>query len=183
MKNHSHPDSGRKYDYETPMWAVAILCSLAVVFFFLCVIAFTKWLHDEPIFVKWFVLLIGIGFLTAGIRPRNWKPWRYFYADNEGIHFPSECPETKGTTWLLVPWDRVGSIKEDVFYGGHQGLSIELLLQDGEIHRFFRNLKLTKMFFGQEVRENGYFNVGYRNAFKSIDTAVSILNEFKQRHT
>ena len=167
------------------MWAVAMLCSVAIVLSFLCLIAFhywAWWANEEPIVIRWLLLLIGLGFLTAGIRPGNWKPWRYFYADNNGIHFPSECPEKKDTKWLLVPWRHVGSIKKEVFYGRHKGPSIELLLQDDEINRFFRDVKLAKMFFGREVQENGFFKVGYSNAFKSIDHAIRVMNELKEKH-
>jgi hypothetical protein len=173
-----------KYDYEAPIWAVVLLCFSAIAIAFLCFIAvlyWDRWAEEDPIIIRWFLLLIGLGFLIAGIRPRNWKPWRYFYADSDGIHFPSECPDTKGTTWLIVPWERVGNIKKEMFYNRRKGPSIELRLQEEEITKFFHDVKLTKMFFGMNVLENGFFKVGYSNAFKSADEAVRILNDFKSR--
>lgn len=178
--------SEKKYYYETPMWAVVILCSVAALVAITCFMAFyywVEWADEEPIAIKWLLLIIGLGFLIVAIRPGNWQPWRYFYADSAGIHFPSECPQTKNTTWLLVPWNHVGNIRREVFLGRSKGPSIELQLQDDEIDRFFHNDKLAKKFFGREVRKNGFFKVGYSNAFKSIDDTVRILNEFKGRST
>jgi len=176
--------SSEKYYYETPMWAVAVLCSIALVLSLLFFTAFhywDQWGSGGPRIIKWFVFIIGLGFLVAGTRPRNWKPWRYFFADSHGMHFPSECPETKYTQWLLVPWTHVGIIKEEIFLNRYKGPSIELQLKDYEIDRFFRDVRLTKMFFGKPDRENGFFKVGYSNAFRDTDNAVRVLNEFKSR--
>ena len=182
-KNHNSPFSGGKYYYQTPFWAVVTLLSLTIIFAILCFVIFFNWPNDDPVLVKWIVLIIGLVTLSAGFRPLNWQAWIYFYADDEGIHFPSKCPKTKDATWLLVPWVNVGSIKNDLFYGRKKGISIELVLKDIEIEHYFRNLKLTKVIFGQEVRENGFFTVGYSNLFNRIDTAVNVLNEFKQKNT
>ena len=175
-----------KYFYEAPIWVVAILCSFAVVVSVACFMMFWNWQQwnsVEPQIIRWLFLVMALGFLVAGIKPTNWKRWRYFYADDAGIHFPSECPETKDTEWLIVPWKQVGEIKKDVFYSRYKGPSIELLLSDDEITRFFRGLRLTKMFLAEDIVQNGYFTVGYSNAFKSADNAVRTLNEYKSKHT
>ena len=172
----------QRYYYETPMWAVAILSAISVavsVLFYLAFDNWEKWSGDSPNMLKWLFFAMSIVFFVAGIKPRNWKPWRYFYADKAGIHFPSECPETKNTEWLAVPWSRVGSIQKELFINRYKGPSIELLLDEQEINNFFKDVKLTKMFLGNEVREKGYFKVGYSNAFKGTDKAVKILNEYK----
>lgn len=180
MINHRN----EKYYYETPMWAVALLCLGAILLSFLFVGAFyywERWFSNEPNIIRWFFLFIGSAFLIAGVRPRNWKPWRYFFADNDGLHFPSECPETKNTKWLLVTWNRVGCIKKEVFYSHHKGPSIELQLQSDEINLFFRDIKSVKIFFDEKTQENGFFKVGYSNAFKNADHTAKILNEFKRK--
>ena len=173
-----------RYNYEIPIWAVAALCFAALAVSLLSFAGFYYWhlwAGEAPIFFKWFLFLMGSVFLVIGIKPNNWKPWRYFYADIQGIHFPSKCPETRDTKWLLVPWERVGAIKKEKFVDLTIGPSIELKLSEDEINQFFRNLKLTKMSFGHAVREDGYFKVGYSNAFKNVDNAVRILNDFRKR--
>jgi hypothetical protein len=170
-----------EYRYETPMWIVIILCSVAVSVSMACLLAFNywdQWAGDAPPFIKWLLLVMSFVFLTAGLRPNNWKPWRYFYADDSGIHFPSECPETKSTEWLTVPWERVGKIRKETFVSRHKGPSIELLISDHEINRFFRDVKLTRAFFNNEISQNEYFKVGYSNLFQKADRAVRILNEY-----
>jgi len=172
-----------RYYYETPMWSVTALCSVAVLLAFLCFAAFhywAGWAGGAPTVIRWLLLLMGLVFLTAGIRPRHWRPWRYFYADEDG---PSECPETKDTKWLMVPWARIGSIKRRTFYGRYKGPSIELLLKDDEIDPFFTADKLTKRFSGRPALENGFFTVGYSNDFINIDHAVRTLNQMKGKHT
>lgn len=122
---------------------------------------------------------MGLGFAVAGARPRNCKPWRYFVADAKGISFPSECPETCDTQWLRIPWTHVGEIKKTRFYDRYAGVLIELIVDDEAIKRFFRDVKLKRMFFGHSVRETGYFEVGYSNAFVRADDAVKVLNRIK----
>lgn len=178
--------SGEKYYYETPIWAVTILCGIAVVVATLSFMAFNnweKWNGESPQFLKWLFLVISIVFLVAGIKPGNWKPWRYFYADRTGIHFPSECPATKNTEWLAVPWNRVGCIQKELFINRYKGPSIELSLSDEEIEKYFKDVKFTKMFFGTEESESEYIKVGYTNAFKNADKVVSALNEYKRMYT
>ena len=170
------------YYYETPQWAVVILCSFFLIASAPCFMAFYYWNHwagDAPILIKWLFFAMWAMFLAVGLMPRNWKPWRYFYADRQGLHFPSECPQTANTMWLQVPWKNVGTIERRTFYGGEKGPSIELILTDEEIDRFFRNDKLARKIFGRKIRDNGYFRVGYSNAFKRIDKAVRILNELR----
>lgn len=173
------------YDYETPVWAVVLLSVLSLVFGLVAFWGFSCWAEcagDSPQFIKWLFLAISLVFLAAGIRPGNWRPWKYFYADKAGMHFPSECPATRDTDWLTVPWSRVGSIKVGVFANRTKGPSIELRLTDQEIERYFNDIRMTKMFLSGEVRNNGYFQVGYSTVFKNADKAVAILNELKKRY-
>ena len=79
----------------------------------------------------------------------------------------------------MVAWNRVGNIKNEMFLDRYRGPSIELLLSDDEINGFFRKDRKTKIFFGRGIRENGYFKVGYSNAFKNTDKTVRVLNEYK----
>ena len=172
----------KKYSYETPLWAVAILCGFSIIVAILSFTVFINWEHwssGYPKILKWLFLIMAIIFFIAGIKPQNWKPWRYFYADKSGIHFPSECPETKNTKWLTIAWSRVGIIKNELFLDRYRGPSIELLLRDDEINGFFTKDRQTKIFFGRDTRENGYFKVGYSNAFNNTDKTVRILNEYK----
>lgn len=173
-----------KYRYETPFWAVMLLYSVSGIAAIVCIFAFFYWYHwanDAPLIIRWFLLIIALCFLVVTINPKNWKPWRYFYADDVGIHFPSECPETKNTEWLTVPWSQVGEIKKELFFNRNKGPSIELMLSDIEINIFFRDLKLTKIFVEKNVAKNGYFKVGYSNVFKSTDATVKALNDYKFR--
>ena len=170
------------YSYETPRWAVIFLCVVSIAISLLCFTGFygyRMWASEAPTLLKWLILLIGMGFLIVAIRPRNWRPWRYFVADAQGIRFPSECPETENTQWLLVPWQRIGNISKEVFYDRFKGPSIALILSDEEIETFFRDIKLKKKFFNRQADEGGYFKVGYSNAFIRADKAVKILSEYK----
>ena len=167
------------------MWAVALLCCIAIGFSALCFIGVYQWNQgagDDPVFLKWFLFLLGCVFFIVGVKPANWKPWRFFFADKEGIHFPSRCPETSNTEWLVVPWAHVGEVKEEIFKGRYKGLSIELLLQDDQINRFFHDIRLTRIYLGYPVREGGYFKVGYINPFESTHEVVDALNYFKNKH-
>ena len=171
-----------KYRYETPLWAVMLLCCVSGIIAIACVFAFFywhQWANDAPLIIRWFLLVMALCFLIVVFNPKNWKTWRYFYADDVGIQFPSECPETKHTKWLAVPWTHVGEIKKELFFNRSKGPSIELMLSDSEINLFFRDIKSTQIFLEKGVAKNGYFKVGYSNIFKSADLAVKILNNYK----
>lgn len=175
-----------KYRYETPIWAVRLLCTFAIAVSIACFAGFFIWVHwagNAPVVSRWALLLIAVGFLLAGLKQSNWKPWRYFYADDIGIHFPSECPETKDTKWLSVPWVKVGNIQKEHFVSRQVGPTLELLLSKQEIDQYFRDVKLTKLFFGKKPVENGYSKVGYSNVFNNPDKAVRVLNEYKEKYT
>ena len=184
---HDSVQSAERYDYGTPKWAVVMLCAIAIAVSLLCftgILYWRAWAAQAPIILRWIILLpMGLVFLVAGLKPGNWKAWRYFYADPQGIHFPSECPETGNTQWLSVPWKHVGAIKKEVFYSRYKGPSIELSLQDEEINRFFGDIKLKRLFFDKAARRDGYFKVGYSNAFMRPDDVVKVLNEFKENYT
>jgi len=135
--------------------------------------------RQEPAGIRWLVLIIGLGFLGAGVRPRNWKPWKYFSADKQGMQFPSECPQTANTRWLRVPWERIGTLKEEVLANGSKGMSVELRIEDSEISEFFGSDRLAKKLSGRQLRENGYLKIGYSNAFQRTGDAVRALNDLR----
>jgi hypothetical protein len=169
--------------YGTHRWAAASLCTLSVVIAVLCFAAFynwNTWAGQAPALIRWFLLLMGLIFLLSGTMPKNWRPWWYFIADAHGLRFPSQCPQTANTQWLLVPWNRIGTVKKELFYDRFKGPSIELDLQDPEIDRFFRDVQLKKMFFDKALRENGFFKVGYSNAFMKVDDVVDTLNKLRK---
>lgn len=175
--------SGETYSYETPSWAVGILCLLSVaiaVAFLLGAATWSRWADGAPGIVRWLLVLVGLVFAFAGLKPGNWKPWRYFLADESGLRFPSECPETPRTDWLVVPWSRVGEIRVDRFHDASSGVSIELELTDEEIGRYFRDVGSKKLIFGEKLRDgSGTFRVGYSNRFRNRERAVATLNRLK----
>lgn len=171
-----------EYYYETPMWAVRLLCLVAIVISVLCLFSFVYLLgHDagKDLALKVVLFAMAIGFGIAGGKPRNWQPWVYFYADSNGLHFPSNCPANSKTKWLNVPWKHIGEIKKQKMYKGSTGVSLELLMNPDEIDQFFKDVKLTQSILGGK-RSAPYFTVGYSNSFKDTDQAVKILNSMKQ---
>ncbi|MBB1440188.1 hypothetical protein H5202_16200, partial [Shewanella sp. SG41-4] len=56
--------------------------------------------------------------LFVSIKPKNWKGWVYFTADDYGVHFSSPLSQGKEQTFLDVKWDNVGNIKSEALYGG-----------------------------------------------------------------
>lgn len=170
------------YQYETPIWAVRSLCVFAITVSIACLFGFIYWFEwagATPLAIRWLFFAIAMVFLLAGLKPRNWKAWRYFYADSSGVHFPSECPETEATHWLSVPWNEVGKIQKERFVNRYVGPTLELSISEQEIDSYFCDVKLKKQFFNRIPVENGYFKVGYSNAFKNPDNAVKVLNAFK----
>jgi len=179
-------ETDKTYHYGTPIWAVAALSFVALLMSlasFTAAYQWDQWAGQAPVIIRWSLFVMGLIFLVAVIRPGNRKSWTYFYADKHGIHFPNECPETKNTNWLVVSWAHIGMIQEEMFLSRCKGLSIELTLTEAEVDKFFSDVKLTKIFFRKKERENGYFKVGYCNAFKRTDDAVRILNHFKKAYT
>lgn len=170
------------YYYETPMWGVRLLCVVAIAVSLFCVFTVVYFLVKKP-YIDWpFTIMLSamaIGFGIAGGKPRNWQPWVYFFADDTGLHFPSDCPATAKTRWLTVPWERVGEISKQKMYKQCTGVLLQLLLEPDEIDQFFQNLKLTQKILGQKSSAP-YFSVGYCNDFKNTDDAVEILNSMKQ---
>lgn len=156
---------------------LSLLCFIGVYFW-------GDWAAQSPIIIRLLLLAMGLVFLSSSISLANQKSWRYFYADKSGIHFPDECPETKSTRWLDVPWEHVGTIKKETFLSRTKGLSIELQLEENEANKYFRDIKLAKLLLGHVDRESGYFKVGYsNNVFNRLDDTISILNDFKKNHT
>jgi hypothetical protein len=164
------------------MWAVRILSFVAIAVSLLCLISLIYFLEhkasmDWPLAIMLSAMAIGFG--IAGGKPRNWQPWTYFYANNQGLHFPSNCPANAKTKWLTVPWQHVGEIKKQKLYKGATGVSLELLLNPDEIDQFFKDVNLTQSLLGIKPT-TPYFTVGYSNSFKDPDQAVTILNAIKQ---
>ncbi len=179
-------DTRDHYDYETPLWAVRLLLFIALGFSLLMfwLFAYSLSHSDTSPFMSGFIALLGTVFLLIVLRPRNWQPWRYFSADDKGIHFPSECPSTATTTWLDVPWSRLGEIRVAPVVGNRQGLLIDLKVSDSEIDAFFRNLKLTKQFHGREIRNDGWFTVAYaNNLFAPSKKVAAELNRIQRLHS
>jgi len=178
----SNASNDEKYYYETPMWGVRLLCLVAIVISLLCIISLVYFLeHKASIDWPFAIMLsaMAIGFGIAGGKPRNWQPWVYFYADSDGLHFPSNCPANSKTKWLTVPWKHIGEIKKQKMYNHSTGVALELLINDDEINQFFKDVKLTQLILGGKP-STPYFKVGYSNSFKDTDQAVAILNSMKQ---
>ena len=178
----SNAISYERYYYETPKWAVRLLCLLALVISLLCFFSFIYLIgHDsgKDLYLKVTLFAMAIGFAVAGGKPRNWRPWVYFYADSKGFHFPSNCPANSKTKWLNVPWKNIGGIKKSKLSGGATGVLLELLINSEEIDQFFKDVKITQSIYGSKSTAP-YFTVGYANSFKNTDQAVEILNSMKQ---
>ena len=174
------------YTYETPQWAVRLLlmvCASVSIAGFSLFYNFSAFAEGETPALRWLMLILSVGFALVVVRPRNWRPWIYFHADKEGMHFPSECPTTYKTEWLIVPWQRVGEIKQSRFINHAKGVSIELQLSREETEKFFNEVKLTHDLLGLENVKEGFFGVGYTNAFQAPSKAVSTLNRLKAAHT
>ena len=172
-----------RFNYGTPLWAVTLLCSISLILSSLALLAFINfehWSAGSSSFLKWLLLLLSFIFLVVAIKPNNWKPWIYFYADSTGLHFPSDCPETRGTQWLTVPWSRVQSIKKERFTNRFMGPVIKLDISDAEISKFFKDSQLAKQFFYHTESDTRYFTIGYSNAFINTDKAVNTLYTYKK---
>ena len=122
-------------------------------------------------------------FLAAGMRPRNWQQWTYFTASAEGLAFPSDVPLTKSSTWLIVPWNRVGEIKVSRFIRNTKGPSIEVLISENEKDKYFPEKRVMENIFGNPANDINYTVVGYSNAFINKERTVRIINELKQKYT
>ena len=180
------------YVYEPPKWAARMLSIVALLFATLMWVAFVfamRSAHGSEHPSNYMFLFIALGFTFVGSKPRFWHAWVYFYADREGLHFPNQCPATAKTKWLTVPWSRVGEIEEKILMDGGngrcKGISLNLLLHNGEIDNFFRNLKLTRNILGGVFGNRSpseYFPVSYCNAFKKTASVVAILNSMKKQY-
>ena len=95
------------------------------------------------------------------------------------MQFPFECPKSRNAEWSSVPWQSIDTIKTEVFYDRYKGPAVELLLDDDQINRFFRDVRLKKAFFDRAERVNGYFRIGHSNAFMKNGDVVKTLNTLK----
>ena len=182
--NTTNSNNPETYYYETPMWGVRLLCLVAIVISLLCAFSFIYLLgHDagKDLALKLMLFAMAIGFGIAGGKPRNWQPWVYFYADSQGLHFPSTCPAGAKTKWLDVPWTNVGEITKQKMSRHCTGVLLKLLLNPDAIDQFFKDVKLTQSILGQKSSAP-YFSVGYCNDFKDPDQAVKILNSMRQAY-
>ncbi len=173
------------YSYGTPKWAVFALLALSGALSLvglLVFLSFDSLTTDEPRFLKWFLLLLAIGFSLPLIRAKNWKQWTYFIADRQGLRFPSECPSNGQTRWLKVEWADIGEISEQKFINGSAGLAIELKLSRSDIDEYFEDLKRTHELLGTPQSRGDYFVVGYSNTFSNPKKALAAINAIKERH-
>ena len=174
-----------KFWYGTPLWAVRIMLIVSIILsglFFTMAYSYDSWATNNPAFIKYFIYVLSISFLAAGVRPRNWQQWTYFAATKEGLVFPSDVPLRKHSTWLLVPWDRVGEIKITRFLGGTRGPSIEILIGPEEKQRYFPEKRIMENVFGNPASNKRYTVVGYSTGFINKEHAVKLLNEIKQTY-
>jgi len=172
-----------RYRYETPRWVVVALSLLALVLgagLFAVLFVWGEWDSADPLPVRLLLVAMAVVFTFAGLRPGNWRAWLYFYADETGLHFPSDCPLKSSSTWLHVPWERVGDAWATQFINRRKGIALALALDKTEIDRYFRNAQSTKRILGRIEPREGYFSVGYSNAFQRPGTVVRTLDRLKQ---
>jgi len=107
----------------------------------------------------------------------------YFAATQEGLIFPSHVPLKKHSTWLVIPWDRVGEIKLTRFLGGTRGPSLEILISPEEKQRYFPEKRIMENVFGNPASDKNYTAVGYSTGFINKERAVKTLNDVKQKYS
>ncbi len=181
------PLSGNeKYSYEIPLWGIRLLLIFCI---FLSIGSgflfyhFENWAGDAPIFIKWFILVVSLVFLTIAIQPKKWRPWVYFFVDKEGIYFPSECPTTNNTKWLNIAWSNIGNIKKEKFFDRTTGISVEIIVSQSEIDEYFRSVAMANKILGINQVRDGFFSIGYSNAFQNPQKTEKILNALKSKYT
>jgi hypothetical protein len=168
--------------YGTPLWAVRLvllICLICAVLFLAAGFNFEIWIENESVLYKYFLYLLGLAFLSANLRPRNWQKWTYFVATAEGIEFPSDIPLANKSTWLLVPWSKVGEIKVSRFVGNKAGPAIEILISEEEQEKYFPGNRIMGHIFNTPQRSGNYTLVGYSNIFLNKERIVKRLNYIK----
>ena len=170
--------------YGTPLWLVRVLlllflvtgvCLLSTVFYY------EDWLPNDPIWLKYFILLLGVSFVSSGLIPRYWRRWPHFTAARDGLRFPSDFPLKSNSTWLLVPWEDVGVIKVSRFFGRKQGVAIEIAIKDDDKDKYFPGKRLVEEIFGKRPSDPRFTIVGYAEAFNNRFRVVKKLNELKEK--
>ena len=170
--------------YGTPLWAVLLLMFVCLAFACgLVVVAlnYEQWMANDPIFFKYLFYVMAAVFFMIGLKPGNWKPWTYFIATADGLHFPSSIPQTSSSDWLLVPWYSIGSIEVVNFIGHSTGPSMEIKIPDQDRDRFFPTNSAAHKFFNTQTSHPDFIQIGYSNAFCAKERVVKRLNELKKQ--
>lgn len=168
--------------YGTPLWAVRILMLICIIFatlFGLAGFHYDTWAPNDPAALQYFFYVLCVAFASAALRPRNWQRWTYFIASHKGIAFPSEVPESRSTTWLVVPWSRVGEIKESRLVGNKTGPALEIMISAEDQEKYFPEKRIMENIFGNAISRPEYTVVGYSNLFIKQARAVNTLNRLK----
>ncbi len=172
-----------RFLYQTPPWALKLI--LMIFFLVGCFFAwiaynFQTLFPQENIFFQYFIGFLSVAFFFSVGHPRNHRPIPQFIADTRGILFEGENKKED----LLVPWECVGQIQIDRVDGEWDGLTIQILIKDVDIQRNFRSIKLTKKILRQPLRNSdGYFVIGFADAFVNRKKTVQILNEMKNAYS
>ncbi len=172
-----------RFVYQTPPWAIKLI--LMIFFLVGCLFAwlaynFQTFFPQENVFFQYFIGFLSLAFLFSVGHPRNHRLIPQFIADARGILFEGENKKED----LLVPWDRIGQIQIDKVDGEWDGLTIAMLIEDNEIKRNFRSIKLAKKILRHPLRNSeGYFVIGFADAFVNRKRTVQILNEMKSEYS
>jgi hypothetical protein len=144
--------------------------------------AYDRWAADSPSILRYAFLILGLIFLFVSIKPKNWKGWVYFTADDYGVHFSSPLSQGKEQTFLDVKWDNVGNIKSEALYGGVNGISIELKVSQIDVDLYFSETARANKILGFNQMRGDFFVVAYsNNAFQKIPNVVLRLKEIKTK--
>jgi hypothetical protein len=174
----------RTFKYETPPWGAKLICSAYFLIsgvFMTSYGTYESWAGNSPWALKYFFLILGLVFLFMSLKPKNWKGWVYFSADDYGIHFPSSPSPMENPTFLDVSWENVGNIKQEKLYGGVYGVTIELKISQREVEENFSNEALANKILGFSQKRGEYFVIAYaNNAFQKLPAVVHQLLDMKK---
>lgn len=166
------------FTYATPVWGIRLILFIFTLFGLgmgWLAYNFETLLPGEPVGFKYFFWTVaGVAALVV-LRPSKHRRQAQFIADRNGVTFPArQIPD------LHVGWERIGEIRLGLVDAEWDGFSIEMRLTDDEIKTYFNTIRLTKKFHLQPLRnKEGYFSVGFADAFVNRRKAVGILNQIK----
>lgn len=176
----------RVFKYETPAWGAKLICSayfLVSVILLISYGTYENWAGNSPWLLKYFFLILGLMFLLVSLKPKSWKGWVYFIADDNGLHFPSSPSPSDKPTFLNVKWEDVGIIKKEKLRGNEIGVTIELKITRTEIDSYFRNVARANKILGCNQMRGEYFVIAYgNNAFQKISHVVKQLLAIKSQN-